>query len=900
MKKLTFTFCLLMACTLAGFSQTTYYWVGGLGPTSYTSTSNWNTQLDGSGDSRSVLGAAVTDILIFDGSNVGGATPVTGNVVATASSQACAQIKLLNNANIWISRSATGSAAITVNGDAGTDLLVEAGSTLTLGGPLYNYDVSMVLSAAATASISGNVYLSPISTSIHTRSFMTAAAAGNLVFETGSNCYITDSTATSGFNASVAGGVVFKTGASLYYYAGRSPIGSNSTTQFTTFEPGSNLYFMGSNVSYLDGTTAYTSSSWVNQKLLANVFVQNGANLNADGSIYKMENLTVATGSSMRTHTSGVTVVLGNLAVDGTLFAPSGSTNTLSMSGNSPQLISGTGAINTTNFAVGNHSDVSLAKNVSVDLSANIVGRLNFGTSSQLTGAGTFTSRVGLSPTATVSATGTTTAGSHLVTGVSALTGITATAISGTGIAAGTNVAGFATGIVLLSKPATASGSSTFTFYADSATLITANANGMDAATGSVIVADVKNYQSGTNYIINAATPNPFGISSGAGSSITAGNVTFNAAATTNYNVKLTGTLTLGAGVLTIRPTDTVRILSGNDIAGAPFSAGKYIVSNVAGANAGVLRLDNFSTPKLFPIGTATNYLPATLTPASTSDFAISVFEGVTADGTPTGAAITPAQKATVVDAVWTIDRVNGSGDSQVDLNWTTPLEGSSFTNYTDAEIGIGRYNGTDWGTATGSGNNTTNTASGLFNTFSPFIVTKLGSALPLQLRNVAATIKAVGVEITWNVLNEEGVVRYEIEKSSNRTQFTTIGTVQASNKSTYQFTDLAAQSNLSYYRLKITSSNGQVRYSDILAVKSGVASAITMYPNPVVNSLNVTGLSNATTIKIFNATGQLVAIERTTANSVSLDVASLKPGVYVLQVLRNGEVATQQRFIRQ
>lgn len=900
MKKLTFTLCLLMACTLAGFSQTTYYWVGGVGPASFTSTGNWNTQLDGSGDSRSVLGAAATDILIFDGSNVGGNTPVTGNVLVTTSTHACAQIKLLNNANIWISRTAAGSAALTVNGDAGTDLLVEAGSTLTLGGPLYNYDVSLVLGAAATASISGNLYLSPISTSIHTRSFITAAAAGSLVFETGANCYITDSTVTSGFNASVAGGVVFKTGASLYYYSGRSPIGSNSTTQLATFESGSNLYFMGSNVSYLDGTTAYSSSAWVNQKVLANVFVQNGATLNADGSVYRMENLTIAAGSSMRTHTSGVTVVLGNLQVEGTLFAPAGSTNTLSIAGNSPQLISGAGAINTTNFAVGNHSDVSLAKNVSVDLSANIVGKLNFGASSQLTGAGTFTSRVGLSPTATVSATGTTTLGSHLVTGVSALTGITATAISGAGIAAQTNVAGFATGILMLSKPATASGSGTFTFYTDSATLVTANANGMDAATGSVVVADAKNYQSGTNYIINAATNSPFGISSTAGSSITAGNVTLNAPVTTNYNVKLTGTLTLGAGKLTIRPTDTVRILSGNDIAGAPFSASKYIVSNVAAANAGVLRLDNFSTPKLFPVGTATNYLPATLTPATTSDFAISVFEGVTADGTPESAAITPAQKATVVDAVWTIDRVNGSGDSQVDLSWTTPLEGSTFATYTDAEIGIGRHNGTDWGTAMGSGNNTTNTASGLFSTFSPFIVTKLGAALPLQLRNVAASVKAVGVEISWNVLNEDGVVRYEIEKSNNRMQFTSIGSVQASNKSSYQFIDLAAQSNLSYYRLKITSSNGQVRYSDILAVKAGVANSIAMYPNPVVNSLNITGLSNATTIKIFNTTGQLVAIEKTSANTLSLDVTALKPGLYMMQVLKNGEVATQQRFVRQ
>jgi len=900
MKKITFTFLMLMVFSIAGFSQTTYYWVGGAGPTSYTSTINWNTQLDGAGISRSVAGAMTNDILIFDGSNIGGVVPTTGAVSATISSQACGQFKLQNGANIWLNRATTGSGAITINGDAGTDLIIEAGSTLTLGGPLYNFDVSMVLGAAATASISGTVYLSPLSTSVHTRSFFTALTAGSMVFETGAACYITDSTASSGFNASTPGSIVFKTGAFLYYYSGRSPIGSNSTTQFLNFESGSNLYFMGSNFSYIDGVTAYSSSSWVNQKFLANVFVQNGATLNADGAVYKMENVTIAAGSTMRTHTSGNTVVLGNLQVDGALFAPVASTNTLSMAGNLPQLISGSGSINTTNFAVANHSDVTLSKNVLVDLAANIVGKLNFGSTSQLTGAGTFTSRVGLSPTATLTATGTTTAGSYQITGASALTGITATAISGPGLAAQTNVAGFATGIILLSKPATTSGSNTFTFYADSATLITANTNGMDVATGSIVVADVKNFQSGTNYIINAATTSPFGISTGATTSITAGNVTLNAPVTTNYNFKLTGTLTLGAGSFTIRPTDTVRILSGNDIAGAPFSAGKYIVSNVAGANAGVLRFDNFLSPKLFPIGTSTHYLPTTLTPAATSDFAVSVFEGVTADGTPTGAAISPAQKATVVDAVWTIDRVNGSGDCQVDLNWTSPLEGSSFTTYTDAEIGIGRYNGTDWGTATGSGNNTTNTASGLFNTFSPFIVTKLGVVLPLQLKNVAASIKAAGVEISWTVSNEEGVLHYEIEKSSNRMQFTSIGTVQASYRASYNFMDVAAQTNLVYYRLKITSSNGQVKYSDIIVVKSGNNTGISMYPNPVVNTLSITGLKNNSTFKIINATGQVVNLQRTNATSMSMNVAELKAGIYVIEVLNDGIKETNQTFIKQ
>ncbi len=77
------------------YGQTTYYWVGGTTPSTSISTgANWNTVLNGTGSSRpSSTGA--TDILVFDGSNVGGATPATGAVAVLANASiTCAQIKL--------------------------------------------------------------------------------------------------------------------------------------------------------------------------------------------------------------------------------------------------------------------------------------------------------------------------------------------------------------------------------------------------------------------------------------------------------------------------------------------------------------------------------------------------------------------------------------------------------------------------------------------------------------------------------------------------------------------------------------------------------------------------------------------------------------------------------------
>lgn len=723
MKKLLFILLLSFA-GLAGMSQTTYYWVGGSAATSYTANSNWNTALNGSGTTRAA--AAGTDILIFDGSNIGGATPTTGTVNAAVTSTNSAQLKLQNGAVVNLGRSAAGSAAITINGDgtASDDLTVPAGCTLTLGAAIYNYDVSAVIAANATALISGTVYLSPLSSAVHTRSYITATAANTVVFASGSNCHITDSTASSGFNSSAAGGITFKSGASLYYYAGRSPIGTSSTIQTTNFEPGSNLYIRNSNVSYVDGTTAYTSSSWGNQKLLANVFIQNSATFKSDGPYYKIENLTVDAGAVFTTHTSGNTPILGNITVNGALNAPAGSTNIIVLGGSAQQAISGSGTIDVPGLTVSNYSDVVLAKSLSVANTANILGKINFGTANQLTGAGTFTSRVnGTAPTAT----GATTAGSYIVTFPTgtALASLAGLGISGPGIDAGTNVVGFsATNLTVnLSKPAiAANAAAALNFFSDTATMVTANPNGMDSLTGSVVVAGTKNYQSGTNYIINGATAKPFGISSGStNTSINAGFVEIAAPVTVNRAMAIFNHLKVDAKIF-LRTADTVKIAPGASVTGN-FNSANYIViaTNTTTGDKSIVRYEGLAATANIPIGSTANYLPVRLAPATASDFNVSAFEGITTNGTVTGTPLTPAQKLGVVNAVWNIERTAGAGSAGIQLGWQTALEGSLFITLPNSDIGVIYNNGTSYSLPLGTGDNTANTAAATVSAFGVF-----------------------------------------------------------------------------------------------------------------------------------------------------------------------------------
>jgi len=71
------------------------------------------------------------------------------------------------------------------------------------------------------------------------------------------------------------------------------------------------------------------------------------------------------------------------------------------------------------------------------------------------------------------------------------------------------------------------------------------------------------------------------------------------------------------------------------------------------------------------------------------------------------------------------------------------------------------------------------------------------------------------------------------------------------------------------------------------------------MYPNPVVTVLNIDNTSDVTSVKVFDITGKLV---RTTdvvfAQNVTIDVAELQAGVYVVNVTNNKGTQTS-KFIK-
>jgi hypothetical protein len=128
-----------------------------------------------------------------------------------------------------------------------------------------------------------------------------------------------------------------------------------------------------------------------------------------------------------------------------------------------------------------------------------------------------------------------------------------------------------------------------------------------------------------------------------------------NAASTAQFsvNVTVTGALTLTNGKINTQG-NTLTLSNGtpaNQLVGGSSSsyvystgAGRFIRNNLAAATA-----------YNFPVGTAANYLPVTVTPTTTSNFAMNAFTPASTNGVEGGPAFADASR--IVNAVWNIDR---------------------------------------------------------------------------------------------------------------------------------------------------------------------------------------------------------------------------------------------------
>jgi Secretion system C-terminal sorting domain len=176
-------------------------------------------------------------------------------------------------------------------------------------------------------------------------------------------------------------------------------------------------------------------------------------------------------------------------------------------------------------------------------------------------------------------------------------------------------------------------------------------------------------------------------------------------------------------------------------------------------------------------------------------------------------------------------------------------------------------------------------------------------TSLPVKLDNFDAAKDGGGVKLSWKASEEAGVAVYQVQRSADGVNFSTIGIVSAENKKSYTYTDVLPSSGNNFYRLRIVDVDNAVKISHIVSLKSKVSMAIEAYPNPVRDRMVVQHPKaiSGTGLQLVSLTGQVLKDVQVPVNAVvtPMEVSGLSNGTYYI-VFRSGSESFSQRITKQ
>lgn len=231
----------------------------------------------------------------------------------------------------------------------------------------------------------------------------------------------------------------------------------------------------------------------------------------------------------------------------------------------------------------------------------------------------------------------------------------------------------------------------------------------------------------------------------------------------------------------------------------------------------------------------------------------------------------------------------NSSGTKTFDLDITATdgiTYGYSYT-YVSGNQGDGEYAAFS---STSPGGNAINTGVLANCNITPAV-------LPIEL--LSFTGKTIGSFnlLEWETTTEINNDYFTLERSSNATLFSELGTIQgAGNSNTllhYQFTDNAPLEGVNYYRLKQTDFDGTYSYSNIIALSNNATNfTIWNSSNTLFVKSDKENLSSS--LKIYNLLGELV-FEKVFEENTSVETSTFSSGIYLVKVQTAKAAFTQK-----
>jgi len=183
-------------------------------------------------------------------------------------------------------------------------------------------------------------------------------------------------------------------------------------------------------------------------------------------------------------------------------------------------------------------------------------------------------------------------------------------------------------------------------------------------------------------------------------------------------------------------------------------------------------------------------------------------------------------------------------------------------------------------------------------------------STLPVELLALEGQNKGDYNQLYWKTATEQNSDYFEVQRSTNGTDFIRLGQVEAAGTSlqvrSYDFQDNRPHIGIGYYRLKMVDTDGSFTYSNVVAIAISLRDNVAVFPVPTSHALNVVydaAVTGEITVNVVDALGKtlMTNVENTGQgfNQFEYNVSQLPVGTYFITIFDGSEAPIVRPFIR-
>lgn len=184
-------------------------------------------------------------------------------------------------------------------------------------------------------------------------------------------------------------------------------------------------------------------------------------------------------------------------------------------------------------------------------------------------------------------------------------------------------------------------------------------------------------------------------------------------------------------------------------------------------------------------------------------------------------------------------------------------------------------------------------------------------STLPVTFTTVRATKQTKNIALEWNVANQTGIDKYEVQRSADGITFSSLGTENVKNNSgasaSYKWIDENPLPENNFYRIKSIDKTGLEEYSSVAKVDfDSKVTSLVIYPNPVrgdVVHLQINHLTQGTShLQLINSEGKVVIEKELThpagTSNETINLSRLPKGIYMLLLTNPGNSTIKRTIV--